>query len=68
MRTIKTLKVYEWLLDNKMFLPAPALVNKFGLTGEPQHEVILEFLGEYFRNPAYILRQMQCEVTTTLTF
>ena len=68
MRTMKTLKVYEWLLTNQMFLAAPALVNKFNLMGELQHETILDFLGMYFRNPDYILRQMQCEVTTTLTF
>jgi hypothetical protein len=68
MRTMKTLKVYQWLLDNQMFLAAPALVNKFNLMGELQHEVILEFLGKYFRNPDYIFRQMQCQVTTTLTF
>jgi hypothetical protein len=68
MRTMKTLKVYEWLLTNQMFLAAPALVNKFNLMEELQHEVILEFLEKYFRNPDYIFRQMQCEVTTTLTF
>lgn len=68
MRTMKTLKVYQWLLDNQMFLAAPALVNKFNLMGELQHETILEFLGTYFRNPDYIFRQMQCAVTTTLTF
>ena len=68
MRTMKTLRVYEWLLNNQMFLAAPALVNKFNLTGELEHEVILDFLGKYFRNPTYIFRQMQCHVTTTLTF
>jgi len=57
---MKTLKVYEWLLKNLMYIPAPALVNKFGLTGELEHEVILEFLGKYFRNPDYIFRQMRC--------
>jgi len=67
MRTMRTLKVYEWLLTNQMFIAAPALVTKFNLMGELQHEVILEFLGKYFRNPHYIFRQMQCEVTTTLT-
>jgi hypothetical protein len=68
MRTMKTLKVYQWLLDNQMFIAAPALVNKFNLTGELEHETILEFLGKYFRNADYIFRQMQCQVTTTLTF
>lgn len=67
MKTMKTLRVYEWLLNNQMFLAAPALVNRFNLTGELEHEVILEFLGKYFRNPTYIFRQMQCQVATTLT-
>jgi hypothetical protein len=44
---MKTLKVYEWLLTNQMFLAAPALVTKFNLMGELQHEVILEFLEKY---------------------
>lgn len=68
MRTMKTIKVYQWLLDNQMFIAAPALVNKFNLTGELQHEEILEFLGGYVRTPSYVFRQMQCQVTTTLTF
>jgi len=68
MRTMRTLQVYHWLLDNKMFIAAPAMVVKFGLTGELEHEEILEFLGKYFRNPAYILRQMECEVCTTINF
>ena len=68
MRTMRTLKVYQWLLDNQMSIAAPALVNKFNLTGELEHETILEFLGTYFRNADYIFRQMQCHVTTTLTF
>ncbi len=66
MKTMKTLRVYEWLLTNQMFLAAPALVNKFNLTGELEHETILEFLAKYFRNPDYVFRQMRCEVVTTL--
>ena len=65
---MKTMKVYQWLLDNLMFIAAPALVNKFGLTGELQQEVILDLLGAYFRNPSGVLRAMRCDVTTTLTF
>ena len=67
MRTMKTMKVYQWLLDNQMFLAAPALVNKFNLMGELEHEVILEFLEGYVRTPSYVFKQMQCQITTTLT-
>lgn len=58
MGTIKTMKVYQWLMDNKMYLASPALVNEFDLMGELKQEVVLEFLGKYFRNPIYVLGQM----------
>ena len=58
MGTIKTMKVYQWLMDNKMYLASPALVNEFDLMGELEQEVVLEFLGKYFRNPIYVLGLM----------
>ncbi len=68
MRTMKTIKVYEWLMNNQMHLAAPALASQFGLAGEAEHEAILQFLGTRFKNPDYIFRQIKCAVTTTLYF
>jgi hypothetical protein len=67
MRTMKALKVYEWLLDNLMFIAAPAFVNQFGLTGEVTHEQIQEFLANYLgERSSRAFREMQCRVTTFL--
>ena len=69
MRTMKALKVYEWLLDNMMFIAAPAFVRTFNLTSDLQHEEIEEFLATYLgERSSKAFREMQCEVTTTLTF
>lgn len=66
MRTMKTLKVYEWLLHNYFITPATAMVREFNLMGDLTHEQVKEFLTSYFRRPLYIFRQMECDVTTTL--
>jgi len=69
MRTMKTLKVYEWLHTNNYMIPATAMVRKFPLLGDLEHKVIEDFLDMYFGNKApRIFREMQCAVTTTLTF
>ena len=67
MRTMRALKVYEWLLTNQMFVAAPALVNKFGLAGNLEHDEIEEFLAVHFRNPSSVFRRIQCDVSTSLT-
>ena len=67
MRTMRALKVYEWLLANQMFVAAPALVNKFGLAGNLEYDEIEKFLAEHFRNPSSVFRHIQCDVSTSLT-
>ena len=67
MRTMRALKVYEWLLANQMFVAAPALVNKFGLAGNLEYDEIEKFLAEHFRNPSSVFRRIQCDVSTSLT-
>ncbi len=67
MRTMRTLKVYEWLLQNNHMIPATAVVRQFPLTGDLEYKVIEEFLTTYFKHSApRIFREMQCAVTTTL--
>lgn len=69
MRTMKALKVYQWLLDNMMFIAAPAFVRTFNLTSDIEHKDIEQFLDTYLGNKApRAFREMQCKVTTTLTF
>ena len=69
MKTMKTLKVYEWLLDNNYMVPATAMVRQFPLLGNLEYDMIEQFLDTYFKHTApRIFREMQCAVTTTLHF
>jgi hypothetical protein len=69
MRTMKTIKVHEWLVTNNLITPAKALRQDIGLEGDLEYRVIEQFLDMYFEHTApKIFREMQCEVTTTLHF
>lgn len=69
MKTMKTLKVYEWLLQNNYMLQATAVVRQFPLLGNLEYPVIEKFLDMYFEHTApRIFREMQCAVTTTVHF
>ena len=69
MRTMRTLKVYEYLINQGMATGATELLKDFEGVDNIEHGSLLEFLVPYYGEfTEEIFTYMQCHVTTTLTF
>ncbi len=69
MRTMRTLEVYEYLINQGKAYAATDLLMVFEGVETIDHEGLLGFLTIYYGEFAEeIFKAMQCHVTTTLTF
>ncbi len=69
MRTMRTLKVYEYLINQGMATGATELLKDFQGVDNIEHGSLLKFLVPYYGEfTEEIFTYMQCHVTTTLTF
>jgi hypothetical protein len=69
MRTMKTVKVAQWLGNQGMVDASNNFLSTFGHMDNVEYDGIEAFLGLYYKDFAGdVFLTMQCHVTTTLTF
>lgn len=69
MRTMKTIKVSQWLSNQGMVKASENFLSTFGHMENVDYGGIEGFLGLYYGDKTSdTFRDMQCHVITTLTF